>query len=315
MDNKKQFRRVGTHDGRFHADEVMATAILKEVYEIELTRTRDENVLKTLDIVYDVGGGEFDHHGMDKIYRENGTPYAACGLIWRGFGKEVIKIKDPSLKDEEVDLLYNYIDRAVIEGMDALDNGVKIGDTTIPILNISTIISGFNPPWYKENDEDKAFNEAVNVASSVLRNKISHKLSVFKSRELVENAYKSRVRPEVLVLDTYCPYGELLKNIDEAKEVLYVVYKSKVNYAAQSVRDYNGEDRKKFPKAWAGKRDEELAKVTGVKDSVFCHSGRFIAIAQSLEGIMTLVDLAIKEPEENSSGGFFKFLEKLFSRK
>ncbi|WP_073008277.1 MYG1 family protein [Clostridium amylolyticum] len=93
MDNKKQFRRVGTHDGRFHADEVMATAILKEVYEIELTRTRDENVLKTLDIVYDVGGGEFDHHGMDKIYRENGTPYAACGLIWRGFGKEVIKLK------------------------------------------------------------------------------------------------------------------------------------------------------------------------------------------------------------------------------
>ena len=29
----KQFKRVGTHSGKFHADEVMSTALLKELFE------------------------------------------------------------------------------------------------------------------------------------------------------------------------------------------------------------------------------------------------------------------------------------------
>lgn len=45
MDINKEFKKVGTHSGRFHADEVMATAILKQVFEIELTRTRDPEIL------------------------------------------------------------------------------------------------------------------------------------------------------------------------------------------------------------------------------------------------------------------------------
>ncbi|MFL0266986.1 MYG1 family protein [Candidatus Clostridium radicumherbarum] len=77
---KKEFKRIGTHDGRFHADEVMATAILKEIFEVELIRTRDSAVLDMVEIVYDVGGGQFDHHGAEKIYREDSIPYASSGI-------------------------------------------------------------------------------------------------------------------------------------------------------------------------------------------------------------------------------------------
>jgi uncharacterized UPF0160 family protein len=121
---------------------------------------------------------------------------------------------------------------------------------------------------------------------------------VFKARDCVVKAYEKRKTKELLILNKYCPYGEALRDIDENNEVLFVIYPRKDSYAMQTVRNEDREDKKKFPKAWAGKRDEELAAVTGAKDAVFCHTGRFIAVAGSLEGIMKMARLAIDEPEE-----------------
>jgi uncharacterized UPF0160 family protein len=293
----------------------MATAILMELFEIELIRTRNEEILNGLEIVYDVGGGEFDHHGVEKVYREDGIPYAACGLIWNSFGKDVVRFKETSLGEEEIESLFGYVDRVLIEGIDALDNGIWIGDGEIPLMNISSIIAGFNPPWYSEEPEDEAFNEAVNLAGYVLRNTINNKLSVLKASEIVKNAFSTRITPEILVLDTYCPWGETLRGIDEEEEVLYVVYPSKENYAMQTVRGRGGEDRKPLPEEWAGKRDKELAAVTGVEDSVFCHTGKFIAIAGSYEGIMEMAAIAVKNKERMSSRRLLKSIKRLFSRK
>ena len=53
------------------------------------------------------------------------------------------------------------------------------------------------------------------------------------------------------------------------------------------------EDRMKLPAAWAGLRDEELAKVTGVPDAVFCHRALFLAVAKSKEGALALAKLAL----------------------
>lgn len=293
----------------------MATAILKEIFDIELTRTRDSEVLNKLDIVYDVGGGEFDHHGIDKVYREDGIPYAACGLIWNKFGKDVVHYKDPQLTEREIDSVFGYVDRVLIEGIDAIDNGVKIEDGEIPLMNISLIISRFNPTWYSEKSEDEAFNEAVEVSSRVLRNTINSKFAVLKSISKVNEAYENRKNSSVIVLNTYCPFGEALRDIDENEEVLYVVYPNKENYAAQTVRGRNREERKPFPKSWAGKRDEELAEVTGVEDAVFCHTGRFIAVAGSFEGIMNMVELALKEPEEKKPRTIMDFIRHIFLKR
>lgn len=293
----------------------MATAILKEIFQIELKRTRDNNILNELDIVYDVGGGEFDHHGPDKVYRDDGIPFASCGLIWNNFGKDVITSKAPSLEEALIDSIFRYIDRVLMEGIDALDNGIRIKEEVIPMMSISSIISGFNPPWDSEKNEDTAFNEAVEVASNVLSNTIDRRFSVLKARENVVMAYETRTIPQILVLDTFCPWGEVLREIDEKEQVLFVVYPRKDGYAVQTVRGRNGEDRKQFPESWAGKRDEELAAVTGVTDAVFCHTGRFMAVARSFEGIMKMTELAIKEPEKITEGKFFRFIKRLFHHK
>ncbi|CAG2120178.1 unnamed protein product, partial [Medioppia subpectinata] len=66
--------RVGTHDGIFHCDEILACFLLKQLSQYsnaQIIRTRDESVLKELDVVVDVGGvydanrHRYDHHQRD----------------------------------------------------------------------------------------------------------------------------------------------------------------------------------------------------------------------------------------------------------
>ncbi|ABR46691.1 metal-dependent protein hydrolase [Alkaliphilus metalliredigens QYMF] len=295
---EKPYKRVGTHHGRFHADEVMATAILMELFEIEVTRTRDPKILSKLDIVYDVGGGVFDHHGIEKVYRDDGIPFAACGLIWNEFGRKVISMKESSLVESEIELVFESVDRALMKGIDAIDNGVRIGEQIVDLMDISSIVSMFNPPWDLEKSEKECFDRAVAVASSVLNNTIDHKLAVLRTRIPVSKAYKRRENPKILVLEKSCPWQKVLSEIDERNEVLFVVYPDKDNYAIQTVRGEDGEDKKYLPKSWVGKEEKELAEVTGVADAVFCHTGRFIAVARRLESIVKMAELAINEEDK-----------------
>lgn len=302
IEKDRPFKRVGTHNGKFHADEVMATAILKQLYDLEVIRTRNPKILKELDIVYDVGGGEFDHHDIEKVYRESGTPFAACGLIWRTFGRDVIRSKEPGLSDSEVDNIFHFLDATLIEGIDAIDNGLKTAEITIPTANITSIISGFNPTWDSDMPEDKAFDDAVEFAVSVLENTLEQKISVLRARSNVEEAYVNRPMRQVVVLDTYCPWGNTLQKIDKKKEVLFVVYPNREGYAIQTVRKGNGtmEARKDLPKAWAGKRDVELGEIVGIEDAVFCHPARFIAGAKTLKSVMRMAGKAVNEPPEGT---------------
>ena len=72
-----------THAGKFHADDVFATALL-QILRPDIKITRGFVVPDGFDgIVYDVGYGMFDHHQEPREYRANGVPYAAFGLLWR----------------------------------------------------------------------------------------------------------------------------------------------------------------------------------------------------------------------------------------
>jgi len=50
-----------------------------------------------------------------------------------------------------------------------------------------------------------------------------------------------------------------------------------------------------LPKSWAGKRDRELEKITGVAGAIFCHRNLFLAVAKTKEAILQLAELALKE--------------------
>lgn len=72
---RKPYSVIGTHSGVFHTDEIMACVLLKYAkiltYPGVIIRTRNENILKNLKIVIDVGGEcnpkelRYDHHMRD----------------------------------------------------------------------------------------------------------------------------------------------------------------------------------------------------------------------------------------------------------
>ena len=84
-----------THAGKFHADDVFATALL-QIIRPDIRITRGFVVPDDFDgIVYDIGFGMFDHHQEPREYRANGIPYAAFGLLWRVLGPGLV-IRTPA---------------------------------------------------------------------------------------------------------------------------------------------------------------------------------------------------------------------------
>ena len=79
-----------THGGKFHADDVFSTALL-QIVRPDIQVTRGFVVPDDFDgIVYDVGGGMFDHHQEPRETRPNGVPYAAFGLLWQVLGAQLV---------------------------------------------------------------------------------------------------------------------------------------------------------------------------------------------------------------------------------
>lgn len=285
---------VALHDGVFHADDVFACAIMKMIYpDITIIRSREDEEISKADFRVDVGGkynvhtGDFDHHMTDGAgERLNGVPYAACGLVWKELGIELAKTK----------YRWEYVDRKIIQSVDAIDCGYST-ETTKPEIQhytISDMIDAYNPVWFDEEiDHDAAFTTAVDHAVQILTNELKRAEGFELAKDLVYEAVDHAINPHYIVLEKYCPWQHIVVN---ETDVLFVIFPSTTgDWRVRAVPRYLGsfESRKPLPNSWAGIRNEELRSITGVADATFCHPARFIAGAKSREGALALVDLAL----------------------
>ena len=283
---------IATHDGSFHADDVFAIAILLKLFpSAKIIRTREPEELKKADLRVDVGfkynfeTGDYDHHqagGAGK--RQNGIEYAACGLIWKHFGQELCTIE-----------VFKTMDGRIMQFIDAEDLGAVSYDDKLPPVTISDIIRMFNPVWNKTPNYDAQFFEAVKFAQNLLERALAHAESEEAGKVAVRNALKKSTNSNYVVLESYAPWKEVL--INESK-VAYVIFPSAENkdWSVYCVpeKKHSFTSRKPLPTEWGGKADEDLAKITGVKDSIFCHTNLFIAKAKTKEGAIKLAKLAIE---------------------
>jgi uncharacterized UPF0160 family protein len=284
-----------THAGVFHADEVLGTAILEKAFgEVRLARVNNlPGGLSDNVIVYDIGGGRFDHHQPDgNGIRENGVPYASAGLLWKEYGPSIVS----SSTDSE--WLMTYVDRVLIQGVDAADNGM-VGFDTDPNkqLSFSRMIAGFNPEWDEEKDFDNAFLEAVAFARTVLANVVKRGSALLRSREIVSEAIE-RSEGGIMVLDEALPWQDAVaeSNSPKAINLLFVVFpSSRGGYSWQGIPDEPNSytQRLSVPKAWWGLSGKDLQDAAGVADATFCHRTGFAGSAESLEGALALVRRAI----------------------
>ncbi len=285
-----------THSGFFHADEVMASAILIQLYdEVTIIRSRSQEDFDKADIVFDVGGGEFDHHSDYKEYRDSGVPYAACGLIWRVYGPKLIQKIKPSFTKEQVEEVFYSVDKSIIESIDAIDNGYFIEKAEVHMPTLNQIVKSFNPNWNSDEDPDEQFHKAVEFTTPILLNAIQGSVASIEAEKIVKEAYEQREIENILVLDKFCPWKRHLQTYDEEGSIIYVIFKDLVNgYRVQAVSEPDSQVTiKEFPREWAGKSPETINDLVEIDDAIFVHPGGFIAGTKSLSSAIKMAELAL----------------------
>src|SRR5699024_8719809 len=163
------YKNLVKHNGKFHADDVFASVIMTRLFPtLTIVRTRDETVTgDQSNFVYDVGGGAFDHHGIDDTRQHaNGVPIAAFGLIWQQFGKQYIADLNPEFAPTITPAVYEKIACHLIIGIDALDNGVTTYQREV--FAVSDIINDF----CDEHDEVNSFKLALAFSKTMLENRL-----------------------------------------------------------------------------------------------------------------------------------------------
>ena len=289
----KKNKILVTHDSTFHADDLFSTATLSILNNgnIKVFRTRDPEIMKKGDYVYDVGGiydpsiNRFDHHQKGGAgLRPNGIPYASFGLVWKTYGEKICGSKEVA----------NMIDEKLVQSIDANDNGINLFDVKgdVSPYTIQDLLFCYRPSWKEKQDYDKAFMELVPIAVKIISREIIKTRDSLEASNIVNKAYEKAEDKRIVILDGHYPWGEILY---QHKEVIYVVSVKSGLWRVEAVRKekYGFETRKPFPESWAGKRDDDLAEITGVKDATFCHNGRFLAVAKSKEGAMELAQKAL----------------------
>lgn len=285
----------------FHADEVFATIILSKVLKkVSVARVSSVDIKNVNEgtIIYDIGGGKFDHHQLGgNGQRPNGVKYASCGLIWMEYGKQLLK--KYNLENEKIDELWNQIDKNLIQYIDANDNGqVPNIDTGYKFIHLARIIGEFNPSWNSNEDPDECFIEAIKVANIIFEKIIDKEIAKFEAKELVNNAIEE-TQDGIMILKQFLPWKEILLTSDNprAKEINFVVFPSnRGGFNAYTVPIEMGsfESKKKFPKEWGGLKGDNLQNVTGVKTARFCHNACFMCVADTKEDAVRLAEIANK---------------------
>lgn len=284
-----------THGGKFHADEVLATVILGKIFD-EIIVCRTFEVPKQLSkdtIVYDIGLGELDHHQKNgNGRRTNGVPYAACGLVWKRFGHYIVE------DSEKPGLLWSIIDKELIQGVDAIDNGdmAKLDYPTQP-LNISRMISNFNPAWDSDENDDKAFVRAVLFAETVFDQILINSESKIKAQKKVEEAIENSAN-HIMILEKNMPWQEVFYYSDNPKadDIWFVIYPSKrggFNWQGIYIRNDRKHLRKEAPEEWKGASEKYLRRITKVNTAMFCHPKGFVGGAKTIEDTLKLVEIII----------------------
>lgn len=223
--------RIATHNGRFHADEVMAAAILAKLFNEALPQhdihftwellrlDRHDPQLATAEILIDIGReydparGRFDHHQKggagNRVQLRGGATaedvmFSTCGLVWYACGR--ILTNEHDVTDGTVPA-FDRVDWRLCRGIDASDNGYQMGQgisTRADSLggervlggspmHVSQQIAEFNRDYNDADQQQRQFDRALAHAETVLDNTLWQTLQSVKSRGRVQELLENHL--------------------------------------------------------------------------------------------------------------------------
>ena len=301
-----------THSGGFHADELLSTVILSRLFpQAEIIRSRAPEWITPGEgrIIYDVGraydpaAGIYDHHQRPGPLRDDGQPYSSFGLIWARFGHDYLRAG--GTPEGHIDALHQSFDQGFVLPVDLMDNGAMEPSVAGPLagLTLPVLLESLKPAFDDRSPEadDRAFLDALPVARAFVEAAIRARAAKLRAETMVMAAIEEAGPSAVLELPMGMPFRSAVEKAG-ADHLLFVVHPRDGDWAMTTIRKGADtfESRADLPKGWAGLADEALETASGVPGAKFCHSARFIAVAQTREGILRMAELAVEEATKNA---------------
>lgn len=320
--------KIGTHDGSFHCDEALACFLLQQTSEFkdaEIVRSRDPAVLDALPIVVDVGAvydparHRYDHH--QRGFAETLSPahtmkLSSAGLVYKHFGREVIRALQPSLGDADLETVYQKVYTSFVEALDGIDNGISQYPADVQPLyksrtDLSSRVGRLNPEWNEEGEVDinARFLQAVALTGKEFSDEVRFFVrSWLPARNIVKEALGKRfeVHPsgQIVRLDTFTLWKTHLLELEEELQlpapILYVLYaeSNSSKWRVQCVPESESSfvSRKPLPEPWRGIRDEQLSSMANIPGCVFVHASGFIGGAHSYESALAMAVAGLEAP-------------------
>lgn len=263
-----ELQEVYTHGGKFHADDVCTVALLRffgfngkvnRVFKIS------DELKESGALIFDIGGGEFDHHSKDNLETyEDGCPMAAFGKVARNIRVDGVELEN----------LFPGFTEEIAKPIEAHDNGYSSDD--ICQSYFAKICNAFVPAWNEETDMDFAFERAVDLCYEVLRRQLIHLSS--KQVAAIE-IQKAKVIDNVIILEKFVPWQDHID--DNIKAAIFPSLRG--GYNLQIAPDKNAPAGTLAIKARLNFTEEQEALCT------FIHPTGFICATNTLADAIKLI--------------------------
>lgn len=326
VDSRNREYLIITHDNAFHLDDVIACFILKKIYpNSRIIRTRDKELIETGDIVVDVGGVcdpinmRFDHHqkGFEETYNNSySIKLSSAGLVYKYMGMEFIQSLGLSFVDSSYPMLFSSMlyDMYFIS-VDANDNGVDIADTVrYTERSLDSVVKCFYPINLPRNGSYETCEKIRYVefcaameymGADLVRQctRLAYMLNMYG--ESMRDAFTS-IRDKSMfyvVIEKGFWFKELVyyyNKLYNTRVCILITIKKAASGDVYSINSIPKEGIKYSPmiplcEEWRGLRDDELVRVSGLKDANFVHMTGFCGSASSRNTAVRMVELSIKE--------------------
>ena len=208
---------VCVHDGMFHADEVVALAIVMLALgenEVKYVRSRNYPDFTNAQLVIDVGWSYdgikfFDHHqpGFNKTHEGTDIKYSSAGLIWDRFCQGIAtKYFGGFIGIDKLNDFYNRVVNGLILGIDAVDNGQYKETGAVHQNTLSSIVKTFNVSNYIADWEEQraAFDYILKFVCAYLHNFIKGVVNSIIDEDIVRDAM-NRAENGIMFLPKFIP--------------------------------------------------------------------------------------------------------------
>jgi uncharacterized UPF0160 family protein len=283
---------VVTHNGEFHADDVVGVTLLELVYgTIVLERTRALEPIQKADFVLDVGGVfdpkkcRFDHH-----QKEYHGDLASAGMVLQWLSEH-----------GKMDASFaRYLGAFFITGVDRQDTGEY--EPQPGICTFSDVIASFNAssPDTSEGEHLSRFKSAMEFTTAFIKRILAR----YQERQKYQGTFcalldkRSQMPDRVLVMEEFIPWKEYIFEETGCQDILFVIFPhSSTKWMLHTVpvsKNAPYSNRMKLPESWAGLLEGDFVKACGIEDAIFCHKQRFIAAFKKKEAAIEASLLTIQ---------------------